>query len=62
MGNQGMVFTYQKSAFFNFLGEEQGKSEGFDKCYRPSNLKLYSNRQFFRLCDREIWWMTSKKQ
>ena len=27
---------------------------------RPSNLKLDSNRQFFRLCDREIWWMTSK--
>ena len=25
---------------------EQGKSEGFDSCYRPSNLKLDSNRQF----------------
>ena len=25
-----------------------------------SNLKLDSNRQFFRPCDHEIWWMTSK--
>ena len=39
---------------------QQGKSEGFDSCDRPSNLKFDSNRQFFRLCDREIWWMTSK--
>ena len=37
---------------------EQGKSEGFDSCDRPSNLKLDSNRQFFPPCDREIWWMT----
>ena len=40
--------------------EKQGKSEGFDSCDRPSNHKLDSNRQFFRPCDREIWWMTSK--
>ena len=39
---------------------EQGKSEGFDSCDRPSILKLDSNHQFFRLCDHEIWWMTSK--
>ena len=39
---------------------EKGKSEGFHSCDRPSNLKLDSNRQFFRPCDREIWWMTSK--
>ena len=39
---------------------QQGKSEGFDSCDRPSNLKLDSNRQFFHPCDREIWWMTSK--
>ena len=39
---------------------EQGKSEGFDSCDWPSNLKLDSNHQFFRPCDREIWWMTSK--
>ena len=31
---------------------EQGKSEGFDSCDRPSNLKLDSNRQFFGPCDR----------
>ena len=37
---------------------QQGKSEGFDSCDRPSNLKLDSNCQFFRPCDREIWWMT----
>ena len=37
---------------------KQGKSEGFDSCDRPSNLKLDSNRQFFRPCDREIWRMT----
>ena len=28
---------------------EQGKSEGFDSCNRPSNLKLDSNRQFSAL-------------
>ena len=39
---------------------EQGKSEGFDSCDRPSNLKLDSNHQFFRPCDHEISWMTSK--
>ena len=37
---------------------QQGKSEGFDSCDWPSNLKLDSNRQFFRPCDLEIWWMT----
>ena len=42
------------------LIKKQGKSEGFDSCDRPSNLKLDSNRQFFHPCDREIWWMTSK--
>ena len=36
------------------------QSEGFDSCDRPSNLKLDSNRQFCRPCDRENWWMTSK--
>ena len=41
-----------------FDGSKQGKSEGFDSCDRPSNLKLDSNRQFFRLCDHEIWLMT----
>ena len=37
---------------------KQGKSEGFDSCDRPSNLKLDSNRQFFCSCDRQIWWTT----
>ena len=39
---------------------KQSKSEGFDSCDRPSNLKLDSNRHFFHPCDRETWWMTSK--
>ena len=46
---------------WNISWKKQGKSEGFDSCNRPSNLKLDSNRQFFRLCDREIWWMTLQK-
>ena len=46
---------------WNYLSiPKQGKSEGFDSCDRPSNLKLDWNRQFFRPCDREIWWMTWK--
>ena len=39
---------------------EQCKSEGFDSCDRPSNLKFDSNRRFFSPCDIEIWWTTSK--
>ena len=38
---------------------KQGKSEGFDSCDRPSNLKLDSNRQF-SACVTEIWWMSLK--
>ena len=37
-----------------------GKSEGFESCARPSNLKLDSIRRFFSPCDRDIWWMTFK--
>ena len=33
---------------------EEGNSEGFDSCDRPSNLKLDSNRQFFHPRDHEI--------
>ena len=40
---------------------KQGKSEGFDSCDRPSNLtQIGFNRQFFKPCDLEIWWMTLK--
>ena len=39
---------------------QQDKSEGFDSCDQPSNLKLDTNRWFFSLFDLEIWWMTSK--
>ena len=44
------VWTYPNlylgfCACMNYL--KQGKSEGFDSCDRPSNLKLDSNRQFF---------------
>ena len=60
--------SFQNSVYLHHFGvlkylwdlHKQGKSEGFDSCDRPSNLKLASNRQFFRSCDREIWWMTSK--
>ena len=31
------------------------KSEGFDSCDRPSNLKLDSNRQVFRLVLKRVW-------
>ena len=40
--------------------KKQCKSRGFDSCDRPSNVKLDTNRRFFSLCGREIWWMTSK--
>ena len=49
-----------KVSGLHFSAEKQGKSEGFDSCDQPCNLKLDSNRQFFRPCDSEIWWMTSK--
>ena len=49
-----MVGTQKRTG----VKKKQGKSEGFDSCDRPSNLKLDSNRQFFHPCDREIWWMT----
>ena len=56
---QDMIF-FSKWIYLLYI-LKQGKSQGFDSCDRPSNLKLDSNRQFFRPCDREIWWMTSKK-
>ena len=40
------------------ISGKQGKSDGFDSCDQPSDLKLDSNHQFFCPCDREIWWMT----
>ena len=49
---------WRNQAWLPWFPKKQGKSEGFDSCDRPSNLKLDSNRQFFRPCDREIWWMT----
>ena len=45
---------------WGYLKKNQGKSEGFHSCDRPSNLKLDSNQRFFSPCDHEIWWMTSK--
>ena len=33
---------------------------GIYSCDWPSNLKLDLNRPFFRLCEHEIWWITSK--
>ena len=43
---------------YRLITGKQDKSEGFDSCDRPCNLKLDSNRQFFRPCDLEIWRMT----
>ena len=47
---------------FNFLfSMQQGKSEGFDSCDRPSNLtQIGFKSSIFRPCDLEIWWMTPK--
>ena len=40
---------------------EQGKSEGFDSCDRPSNLTQIGFKSYiFQPCDLEIWLMTSK--
>ena len=55
------ALSQPKTVWLPRTTKHQGKSEGFDSCDRPSNLKLDSNRQFFSLCDLEIWWMTSKK-
>ena len=41
-------FFNEYSDVSNCTCNQQGKSEGFDSCDRPSNLKLDSNRQFFR--------------
>ena len=51
------LFIISILIFFNKsrLIVKQGKSEGFDNCDRPSNLKLDSNLWFFSLCDLEIW-------
>ena len=40
---------------------QQGKSEGFDSCDRPSNLtQIGFKSSIFQPCDLEIWLMTSK--
>ena len=40
---------------------QQGKSEGFDSCGRPSNpTQIGFKSSIFSPCDLEIWWMTSK--
>ena len=44
----------RKQCVIQNINVKQGKSEGFESCDRPSNLKLDSNRRFFSLCDREI--------
>ena len=43
-----------QNIYFKLNEIKQGKSEGFDSCDGPSNLKLDSNRRFFSPCDREI--------
>ena len=40
---------------------QQGKSEGFDSCDRPSNLTQIGFKSWiFHPCNFEIWWMTPK--
>ena len=40
---------------------QQGKSEGFDSCDRPSNLTQIGYKSLIVCpCDLEIWWMTLK--
>ena len=62
-----MFFTYRANRNrqdYVYVKEQyqgkQGKSEGFDSCDRPCNLKLGSNHRFFSPCDLGICWMTSK--
>ena len=43
------------------IRDEQGKSQGFDSCDRPSYLTQIGFKLWiFRPCDLEIWWMTTK--
>ena len=58
--NNLLYCSYRGNLWNSMHSIKQGKSEGFDICNRPSNLKLDSNHWFFCLCDREIWWMTLK--
>ena len=45
----------------NLKQDEQGKSEGFDSCDRPSNLtQIGFKLSIFSPCDLEIWWMVQK--
>ena len=46
-----------------FQKKNQGKSEGFDSCDRPSNLtQIGFNSSIFQPCDLEIWQMTFKNK
>ena len=57
-----MVITPENFMMTRWLEHcEQGKSEGFDSCDRPSNLtQIGFKSSIFRPCDLEIWWMTPK--
>ena len=57
------IHVQLETLFFNIqqLFGEQGKSEGFDSCDRPSNLtQIGFKSSIFHPCDIEIWWMTPK--
>ena len=48
---------------FSPSDQEQGKSEGFDSCDRPSNLtQIGFKSSIFHQCDLEIWWMIPKNK
>ena len=55
-------FAYRRiAANLWWIIVQQGKSEGFDSCDRPSNLtQIGFKSSIFHPCDIEIWWMTPK--
>ena len=55
------LHAYRTYILNSHTKKNQGKSEGFDSCDRPSNLtQIGSNWSIFRPCDLKIWWMTLK--
>ena len=59
-GSKSTIFFSRVTLQFD-VWLEQGKSEGFDSCDRPSNLtQIGFKSPIFRPCDLEIWWITPK--
>ena len=60
--NSGQNWFFYPVWLWNLTDDlDQGKSDGFDSCDRPSNLtQIGFKLSIFRPCDLEIWWMTPK--